>query len=187
MVEAQYELGVLFLSDDPEVRNPGLGIQWLEYAARHGSDRAAYQLGKEYLRGKVVARDAAKAVEYLTQSAEAGNQYAQYDLGKLYLDRQDREQAYYWFSQSATQGNEYAQFFLDRWDNLKSPSVMLSVSRLLHHMSRIFQEQMPAPTVPGGIQIDRKRLAQLREKKIAMGQKPDDHEEPSQNWTMTMG
>ena len=132
-------------------------------------------------------RDITKAAKYLTQSAEAGNQYAQYALGKLYLDSQDREQAHYWFTRSAAQGNEYAQFFLDRWDSLKPPSVMLSVTRLLHHMSRIFQEQIPAPTIPGGIQIDRKRLQQLREKKIAMGHKPDDHEEQSQGQSMTMG
>ena len=186
-VPAQYELGKLLFSDNPEVHDTELGIQWLEYATHHGSDCAAYQLGKEYLRGKVVERDTAKAMEYFTQSAEAGNQFAQYVLGKLYLDRQDCEQAHYWFSQSATQGNEYAQFFLDRWDNLKPPSVMLSVSRLLHHMSRIFQEQMPLPTVPGGIQIDRKRLVQLREKKIAMGHKADDHEEQAPSQTMSMG
>ena len=54
---------------------------------------------------------------------------------------------------------------------------MLSDTRLLYHMGRIFQEQIPAPSVPGGIQIDRKRLAQLRKKKIAMGHRPDDHEE----------
>ena len=187
VVAAQYALGQLYLTDDAEVHDAELGIQWLEYAAHHGSDRAAYRLGKEYLRGKVVKRDPAKAVEYLTQSAETGNQYAQYALGKLYLDKQDQTQAHYWFSQSAAQGNEYAQFFLDRWDNLKPPSVMLSVSRLLHHMGRIFQAQMPSPTIPGGIQIDRKRLAQLREKKIAMGHKPDDHEEQTPSWTMTMG
>ena len=105
------------------------------------------------------------------------NRYAQYALGKLYLDRQDHEQAHYWFSQATTQGNEYAQFFLNRWNSLKPPTVMLSVTRLLHHMGRIFQDQTLAPSVPGGIQIDRKRLAQLREKKIAMGHKPDDHEE----------
>jgi len=57
---------------------------------------------------------------------------------------------------------------------------MLSVTRLLYHMSRIFQAETPPPTVPGGIQIDRKRLEQLREKKIAMGHKPDDHEEQQQ-------
>ena len=176
---AQYALGKLYLSDDVEVRDPVLGVQWLEYAAHHGSDLAAYRLGKEYLKGEIVERDITKAVKYLIQSAEAGNQYAQYALGKLYLGRQDREQAYYWFTQSAAQGNKYAQFFLDRWDNLKPPTVMLSVTRLLHHMSRIIQEQVPAPTVPGGVQIDRKRLAQLREKKIAMGHKADDHEEYS--------
>ncbi len=186
-VPAQYALGKLYLSDDTEVRDPVLGVQWLEYAVHHGSDCAAYRLGKEYLKGEIVARDSAKALEHLTQSAEAGNQYAQYALGKLYLDKQDREQAHYWFTQSAAQGNEYAQFFLNRWDNLKPLSVMLSVTRLLHHMGRIFQEQTPAPSVPGGVQIDRKRLAQLREKKIAMGHKPDDHEEQVPSQAMTMG
>lgn len=187
VVAAQYELGVLLLSDDPEIHDPGLGVQWLEYAARNRNDCAAYRLSKEYLKGEVVNRDTSKAVEYLIQSSDAGNQYAQYALGKLYLDRQNREQAYYWFSQSASQGNEYAQFFLDRWNNLKPPSMMLSVTRLLHHMSRIFQDQAPAPSVPGGVRIDRKRLQQLREKKIAMGHKPDDHEEQSQGQSMTMG
>ncbi len=177
VVAAQYELGVLLLSDDPEIRNPELGVQWLEYAARNRNDRAAYRLGKEYLKGEVVNRDTAKAIEYLTQSADAGNQYAQYALGKLYLEQGDKTEARYRFMQSAAQGNEYAQFFLDRWDNLKPPTVMLSVTRLLHHMSRIFQDQAPAPSVPGGVRIDRKRLQQLREKKIAMGHKPDDHEE----------
>ncbi len=162
-------------------------MQWLEYAARNGSDSAVYRLGKEYLKGEIVEKDVAKAMDYLSQAAEAGNQYTQYALGKLCLEKHDQQQARYWFTQSAVQGNEYAQFFLDRWDNLEPPSVMLSVSRLLHHMSRIFWEQAPAPAVPGGVQIDRKRLQQLREKKIAMGHKPDDHEEQPQERGMTMG
>ena len=186
-VPAQYALGKLYLSDDTEVRDPVLGVQWLAYAAHHGSDCATYRLGKEYLKGEIVERDITKAVEYLTQSVETGNQYVQYALGKLYLDRQDCEQSHHWFSQAAVQGNKYAQFFLNRWDSLKPPSVMLSVSRLLHHMSRIFQEQMPVPTVPGGIQIDQKRLVQLREKKIAMGHEADDHEEQAPSQTMSMG
>ena len=184
---AQYALGKLYLSDDTEVCDTVLGVQWLEYAAHHGSDCAVYRLGKEYLKGEIVERDITKAVEYLTQSAGAGNQYAQYALGKLYLDSQDREQAHYWFTRSAAQGNEYAQFFLERRDNLKPTSIMLSITRLLYYMSRIFQEQMPVPTVPGGIRIDRKRLVQLREKKIAMGHKADDHEEQVPSQTMSMG
>lgn len=187
VVAAQYELGMLLLSDNPEIRDPKLGMQWLEYAARNKNDCAVYRLGKEYLKGKAVNRDTSKAEEYLTQSADAGNQYAQYALGKLYLERNDKAEARYRFTQSAARGNEYAQSFLDRWNSLKPPSIMLSVSRLLHHISCIFQDQAPAPSVPGGVRIDRKRLQQLREKKIAMGHKPDDHEEQSQGQSMTMG
>ena len=159
----------------------------MEDAACSGSSYAAYRLGKEYLKGEIVAKDTVKAMDYLTQSAEAGNQYAQYALGKLYLEEHNQEQAQYWFSQSASQGNRYAQFFLDRWDSLKPPSVMLATTRLLHHMSRGFQDQTPPPPVTGGIQVDRKLMARIREKKIAAGHKPDDHEEPSQARTMNMG
>ena len=184
-VAAQYESGKLLLCNDPEVRDPALGIQWMEYAANNGSDPAAYRLGKEYLKGEIVEKDSVKAIEYFTQSAEVGNQYAQYALGKLYLDRKGYSQAHYWFTQSASQGNAHAQFFLNRWDSLKPPSIMLSVTRLLYHMGTIFREQAPIPSIPGGIRIDRKRLARLREKKIAMGHKPDDHAD-YQGPTMSM-
>ena len=180
---SQYALGKL-LQSRKRIKE---AVDWYEKAAAQGNQYANYRLGKLYLQGEDVPKDTARAISYLTRSAKGRNQYAQYVLGKLYLDRQDHEQAYYWFSQAAAQGNEYAQFFLDRWDCLKPPTVMLSVTRLLHHMGRIFQEQIPAPSVPGGIRIDRKRLAQLREKKIAMGHKPDDHEEQTPSWTMTMG
>ena len=36
-----------------------------------------------------------------------------------------------------------------------------------------------------GVQIDRKRLAQLRQKRVALGHKPDDHElEQQQGFSM---
>jgi len=187
--EAQYVLGKLLLSDDPEVRDPDEGICWLKRAVQSGSHYAAYRLGKEYLKGEVIQKDTAKAAEWFTLSAEAGSQYAQYMLGKLYLMGLgvpcDREQAVYWLTQSAVQGNEYAQFFLDRQDDLRPPSVMLSVTRLLHHMSRIFREQSP-PQSGTGLHIDQKLRRRIREKKIALGHKPDDHEE-QQSWTMNMG
>ncbi len=141
---SQYALGKL-LQNRKRIEE---AVSCYEKAAAQGNQFAGYRLGKLYLLGDGVPKDTEKAITHLTQSAEAGNQYAQYALGKLYLGRQDREQAHYWFSQSASQGNEYAQFFLDRWENLKPPSVMLSVTRLLHHMSRIFQDQAPAPSGP---------------------------------------
>ena len=61
-----------------------------------------------------------------------------------------------------------------RNDNHSSVLLFQSVTRLLHHMSRIFQEQQP-PVSPG-YHTDRKLLQKLREKKMAHGHKPDDHE-----------
>jgi len=49
--------------------------------------------------------------------------------------------------------------------------------RMLHHMGRIFRDNAVADATHKGIQIDRKRRRQLQEKRIAMGHKPDDHEE----------
>ena len=190
--EAQYALGKLFLSDDPEARDPDEGIRWLKQAAESGDHFAAYRLGKEYLSGEVVSKDATRATAWLTQSAEAGNQYAQYMLGKLYLTGQgvthDQTQAMVWFSRSAAQGNQYAQFFLERQNDLRPPSVMLAATRLLYHMSRIF-ENHALPHSNTGLHVDRKLRRKIQEKKIAMGHKPDDHEEtPQQDMGgMTMG
>ena len=188
--EAQYALGKLLLSDDPEVRDPDEGIRWLKQAAESGDHFSAYRLGKEYLSGEVVSKDATRATAWLTQSAEADDQYAQYMLGKLYLTGQgvthDQTQAMVWFSRSAAQGNQYAQFFLERQNDLRPPSVMLAATRLLYHMSRIF-ENHALPHSSAGLHVDRKLRRKIQEKKIAMGHKPDDHEEEQSQGGMVMG
>lgn len=189
--EAQYALGKLLLSDDWEVRDPDEGIRWLKKAAQNGSQWAACWLGKLYLQGEVVSKDAPRAVEYLTTSAEAGNQYAQYVLGKLYLTGQevpqDRGMAWTWFCKSASQGNKYAQFFVDHFDQVQQPSIFLSVTKLLHHLGRIFQQNSVPPTAPSCHQMDRKLRQKIRQKKIAIGHKPDDHGEEQNQGGMTMG
>ena len=190
LTEAQYALGKLLLSGDLEVRDPDEGIRWLKQAAQSGNHYAAYRLGKEYLTGEVLTKDTSKVVDWFTQSAEADNQYAQYMLGKLYLTGQgvthDQTQAMDWFSRSAAQGNQYAQFFLERQNDLRPPSVMLAATRLLYHMSRIF-ENHALPHSSAGLHVDRKLRRKIQEKKIAMGHKPDDHEEEQNQDGMVMG
>ena len=188
--EAQYALGKLYLSDDPDVHAPTLGIRWLTKAADNSSHYAAYRLGKEYLSGEHVLRDADKAVEYLHQSAQAANPCAQYLLGKLHLTGEgvpkDSDAAHQWFQLAQENGHSYAHFFLEHQDQWSSPSVLLSATRLLYHMGHIFQDNAPPAPVSGGVHIDHKRLQKLREKKIALGHKPDDREEKP-NWNMRMG
>ena len=184
---SQYALGKLLQSQ----KRMEEAVSWYEKAAAQGNPYAAYRLGKLYLEGTDVPKNVAKAVEYLTNAAQEGNQYAQYTLGKLYLTgedvTQDREQAYRWFWESASQGNEYAQFFLDHFNDNRSPNVLLSVTKLLHHMGRIFQDNSIPPCPPGSHRTDRKLLQKIRQKKIALGHKPDDHEEEQNMGGMTMG
>ena len=183
---SQYAFGKLLESQ----KRMGEAVRWYEKAAAQDNSWAAYRLGKEYLSGEVVTQDASKAVACFTLSAEAGNQYAQYMLGKLYLTGQgvthDQTQAMNWFSRSAAQGNQYAQFFLERQSGLRPPSVMLAVTRLLYHMSRIFEDHS-LPRSSTGLQVDSKLRRKIQEKKIAMGHKPDDHEEAQNQGGMVMG
>ena len=184
---SQYALGKLLQSQ----KRMEEAVSWYEKAAAQGNSYAAYRLGKLYLEGTDVPKDTAKAVEYLTNAAREGNQYAQYTLGKLYLTGEDvardQEQAYRWFWASASQGNEYAQFFLDHFNDNHSPNVLLSATKLLHHMGRIFQDNSIPPCPPGSQRADRKLRQKIRQKKIAMGHKPDDHEEEENMGGMTMG
>lgn len=177
---SEYALGKLVLTQ----KRWEEALGWLGKAADHGNQFARYRLGKIYLAGESVPKDVAKALAYLTASADQGNQFAQYTLGKLYLLGRDvppdREQAEEWLIRAAAQGNEYARFFLDRFDQFRDPSVMLAATKLLHHMSRIFQSNSVLPSNPSGIRIDSKRRRRLMEKRMVMGHKADDHEEQPQ-------
>ena len=186
---AQYALGKLYLSDDADVHNPAKGIYWLKRSADNGNDFAAYRLGKEYLSGKNTVKDAETAGSYLRQAANNGSAYAQYLLGKLTLMGEgipkDMDTAYEWFAVARDNGHAYAEFFMKRMERgeQEPPSVLLSATRLLYHMGNIFRDNAPAPAA-NGVQIDRKRLARLRQKRIALGHKPDDHEVEQQGYTM---
>ena len=178
---AQYALGKLYLSDDADVHDPAKGIYWLKRSADNGNDYAAYRLGKEYLSGKNTIKDAETAVSYLRQAADNGSAYAQYLLGKLTLMGEgvpkDMDAAYEWFAAARDNGHAYAEFFMKRMERgeQEPPSVLLSATRLLYHMGNIFRDNAPIPAATG-VQIDRKRLARLRQKRVALGHKPDDHE-----------
>lgn len=58
-----------------------------------------------------------------------------------------------------------------------APTVNETVVRMLHHMSRIFEDNSKIDQIHRGLQIDRKRRQELQRKRLAMGHKPDDHEE----------
>lgn len=172
--QSQYALG-RFLQRQGRMSE---AASWYERACESGNQYAQYRLGKMCLLGDGVPEDIERAVRLLSNSANQGNQYAQYVLGKLYLQGkevgQDQDAAQYWLMQSANQGNSYAQFLLDH--RQRDPSVLLCTMRLLHHISNIFWETLPPPNPSGG-HVESKLMRRIREKKIAMGHKADDHED----------
>ncbi|BAL01442.1 hypothetical protein OBV_42430 [Oscillibacter valericigenes Sjm18-20] len=178
---AQYQLGKLYLQEESIPKDAEAAIRWLTASAEQGNQYAQYQLGKLYLQEESIPKNAEAAIRWLTVSAEQGNQYAQYVLGKLYLMGddvpRDKETAVRWLTLSAEQGNLYAQFFLEHMDSFRDPSLFLVVTRLLHHLSRIFREEQDR--LPGGphMQVDSKLRRKIRQKKIAQGHAPDDHEQ----------
>ncbi len=175
--DAQYALGKLLLADDVEVHDREQGTRWLTQAAESGHEFAAYRLAKELLKDGNVT----EALSWLTMPAEADNPYAEYLLGKLYWEGkdipQDMGQAVYWLTQAAEQGHAYAQILLERQDSPSLPSAILAVNSLLHSIGRIFQDNARTMDSTQGQHTDRKLRRRIQEKKIAMGHKPDDHEE----------
>ena len=55
------------------------------------------------------------------------------------------------------------------------------VLQLFHNMGRIFREQSASDAIQTGLHIDKKRRRMLREKRMALGHKADDHEELRMN------
>lgn len=178
-------LGSVSFEDDEAVDAEELPT--LERAAESGDRRAMYRLARLCMAGEGVQRDMNTGIAWLRQAAEQGNPYAQYALGKMYLQGrdvpQDKKEALRWLESSAAQDNVYAQYLIDRIDEPHDPSIMMAATRLLHHASRIFRERAMTEN-PKGIRVDSRRRKQLLQKRLAMGHKIDDCEEPEQGQTM---
>ena len=179
---AQYTLGCLYLKGEEIPKDMGKAVAWLRKAALQGNEYAQYRLGSLYLLGEDVPQDLEEAIRWLELSADQGNQYAQYALGKLFLYGQpgmlrDKEKAVLFLEASAAQGNIYAQFLLENLDSFRDPDLILAATRLMHHLSRIFQEDYRKASGGSGMgHIDRRRRQKLQEKRMAQGHRKDDHE-----------
>lgn len=177
---AAYRLGKIYLTEESH-KDIAKAVGWFAKSAEQNNQFAQNALGKLYLMGEDVPKEIEKAIKYLTDSAEQGNQFAQYQLGKLYLlgknIPRDKEIAIKWFTLSAEQGNEYAQFFIDHIDQWRESSAALLATRMLHHMGRIFEDNLPTDKSSIGIKIDSKLRRKMKEKKMAQGHKRDDQEQ----------
>ena len=139
---------------------------------------ALIKMAQLLIEGQKIEKDIDKAINYLKTAESNNNQFAQYMLGKLFLFGKDVEQdeklAVEYLQKSAQQENEYAQYLLEHMNDFYHQPLALMASRFFHHVSRIFQSQMPINNHPlAG--TERKLKQKIMQKKLAMGHKQDDH------------
>ena len=159
----------------------------LERLAEYGDVHAQYFLGLLYRDGGLLLPDTERATHWLELAARRDLPAAQYALGKLYLTGngvpKDEEAAQNCFRMANAFGHPYAQYVLERQEQWQRPQLLMTVSRLLYHMSNIFRDNVPAVPAQPRLHIDRKRMQELQELRIALGHQPDDHEEEqTQTW-----
>ena len=171
---AQYQMGKLLYHGDVTQQDVIRAIEYLEQAAAQKNPYAAYLAGKIRLTEATV-KDILQAIHDFEIAAENGNDYAEYQLGKIYLYgkevEQDYEKAIAYLSSAAEHGNQYAEQLLHSIRSNSNWSAALGAIRLLHHLSRMIQNQLDDEKKGKTGAIDRKLKRKIDEKKQAHGLK----------------
>jgi len=111
--DAQFELGLRYLTGEGMKKDEKIGLQWMEKAANQKHLRAQFVMGSLHEDGLGVKKDDTKAVEWYRKAAENGFAPAQfavamaYDLGRGI--KQDAVQAGEWLAKAAEQNHPQAQ------------------------------------------------------------------------------
>lgn len=120
-------------------------------------------------------KDVLRAIRDFEIAAENGNDYAEYQLGKIYLYgkevERDYEKAIAYLSSAAEHGNQYAEQLLHSIQSNRNWSAALGAIQLLHHLSRMIQNQLDDEKKGKAGAIDRKLKRKIDEKKQAHGLK----------------
>lgn len=170
----QYQMGKLLYRGEVVPQDIVRAIDYLERAAAQKNPYAAYLAGKIRLTDAEV-QDILRAIRDFEIAAENGNDYAEYQLGKIYLYgkevERDYEKAIAYLSSAAEHGNQYAEQLLHSIQSNRNWSAALGVVRLLHHLSRMIQNQLDDEKKGKTGAIDRKLKRKIDEKKQAHGLK----------------
>jgi hypothetical protein len=108
-VDAQVQLGDLYLAGEGVPRDDAQAMNWYRKAADHGNARAQIRVGDMYDNAHSVFWDYAQAVAWYRKAADAGNAEGQYKLGLMYDFGdgvpQDYLSAHMWFNLAASRGS----------------------------------------------------------------------------------
>ena len=93
-VDAQLELGNLYIQGKGVSKDYQKAKEWYEKAAKQGHAIAQYNLSILFITGQGIQKDYQKAREWLEKAAQQGYAEAQYRLGSMYVDGEYVRQDY---------------------------------------------------------------------------------------------
>ncbi|MBW8183217.1 tetratricopeptide repeat protein [Shewanella nanhaiensis] len=82
--EAQFLLGLMYLSGRFVAQNQPLGIKWVSLAAEQGHVKAQQTIADLSFEGNIIARDLAVAERWYLSLSEQGSKWAEFRLGFIY-------------------------------------------------------------------------------------------------------
>jgi len=83
-VNAQVQLGIIYLTGDGVARNDSEAVKWLRKAAEQDNALGERYLAEMYFKGRGVPADNGEAAKWLRMAAEQGDAQSQYNLAVLY-------------------------------------------------------------------------------------------------------
>ena len=105
-VLAQYNLGQLLLSGEPNPAQRREGLGWHLVAAKAGYAKSMNVIGRFCEEGWEMPRSLGNALGWYRKAAEGGDHWGQFNLGRLLAEDGDLEEAAHWFRIAAESGNE---------------------------------------------------------------------------------
>jgi len=105
--DAQFELGLRYLTGEGVEKDLTKGVDWLRKAAEEGHLRAQHIFGSIYEEGTGVEKDPVKAAEWFEKAASGGLSMAQHSIAVAYElgtgVEKDPAKAFEWFRKAALQ------------------------------------------------------------------------------------
>lgn len=181
--DAQFMLGMMYLSGDGVKNDDAQALHWLTLAADAQIAAAQSNLGFMYLNGRGVARNPVRAAEFLKIAADKGVTEARHNMGWMAQTGEgmpkDLAEAVRWYRLAADAGYSQSQYNLGlllavgegvrqdlpqalKWLSLAAVSPRPDVRRQAEAKFRIVARAAPMDAVSSGMEDARKWLVVKR-------------------------
>lgn len=142
---AQFLLGRIHLSDNPQLRDHEKALKWLRAAAEQGIVEAQIQLGLLLLTGDAGEANPEEASQWYCTAGLNGSDEGLFRLAMMFLVgtgvERDLVSAYAWFSMAAAAGRRDASKQVKSLRNLLTPEQLADAEQLVLKIRKLKEEQ----------------------------------------------